>query len=154
MRPNAQERFISSVYSKVLMNKVTKVLVLLSFAGLAAGCVVSALNITEEFRREWFLPTDSYLWESIEVSDNHFSSFGAPVGIYATDVSLHAKRAALKQAAGVLASNSFTEPSVPITDWPAAFATYLTANSLDYDTISESDFNGGFIILLPSFDWS
>lgn len=140
LRPQGQRRFFAGPFSKVLMLPVVKAIVVVCFLALAAGSLVSALNVKEEFRQEWFLPVGSYIQDALDVSNDHFSSFGAPVGVYATNVPLWASRGKLRLAAGLLSDNQYVDNGLPVSDWTADFRTYLQSAGVDYDAANQTFF--------------
>ena len=56
--------------------------VVVAFIALAVVSGFGAAQIKQEFRREWFLPGDSYLQEFYAVQRDHFSDVGVPVSVY------------------------------------------------------------------------
>ena len=62
--------------------RVRQGVVVVAFIALAVVSGFGAAQIKQEFRREWFLPGDSYLQEFYAVQRDHFSDVGVPVSVY------------------------------------------------------------------------
>lgn len=104
----------------------TQVVVILMFLIVLAISAVGVSQLKQEFRREWFLPQDSYVQEHYAVSRAEFSQLGISVSVYIANVEdPFESRAALGSAITVLQDSSFIDRSLPFTDWYSDFELYM-----------------------------
>ena len=138
LKPDLLTRTIDNFVAPTLLKPAVKVVVILAFAGLAVVSLLGALDIKQEFRREWFLPSDSYLQDFYALERQQFSDSGVPMAAYVPDVDVYSTRTGFAALGPALLADTWIDNTVGVQDWPAAFKTYLTAQSLDYATVTRS----------------
>lgn len=70
------------LFSKIFLTKSGKVLVLIGTCGFTAWCIKGNLNLRQEFDPKWFLPSDSYLIEFLNIREKYYSDSGQDVSVF------------------------------------------------------------------------
>lgn len=135
-------RCLADKYMPCLMRTPVKVVVVLVFAGFLGAATVGLLDMKQNFRREWFIPGDSYLQEYYEIGTKYYGGTGLPVSAYALDVNAYEKQNLLRDMGASLRSSSQINSAIPVTDWFAALeASYIAANSANISTATATQFD-------------
>uniref|UniRef100_A0A7S1G6N4 SSD domain-containing protein n=1 Tax=Bicosoecida sp. CB-2014 TaxID=1486930 RepID=A0A7S1G6N4_9STRA len=133
--------FIANKYAPFLMTTPVRVAVLIGFAAWAGVSVYGFSQLTIEFRREWFLPGDSFLQEYYSVNRQYFSHVGTPVAVYAKDFEPADERGFLNNIETTLEGNRYIDDVMPTRNWFAAFKAHLAASDVDVLMMPKDDFN-------------
>jgi len=135
--------FITDKYTPLFQNNYFRAAVLLGFLGIAGGGASQLVDIKQNFRREWFIPSDSYLQDWYSINKEEFSHLGAPVEVYIQSMDPHAaaSRSLFQATKAMLAANKHINSQFPVSDWYSDFDTYMTTKGTPISGTTKANFD-------------
>lgn len=118
--------FIDNQYSPLIGKNAFRAVVVVVFLGFAGGAVPQLFNIKQNFRREWFIPSDSYLQDYYTLTYKQFSHIGAPVALYVKDADPFEKQQLFKDMYTSLEANPHISKGLNVSSWYHEFDQYMT----------------------------
>lgn len=81
VQKNLMHSFLNCVYSKFVLTKVGKIIVIMSVIGMTALNIESLLHLRQKFDPSWFIPSSTYLGQYIEKTRELYPESGSEASV-------------------------------------------------------------------------
>lgn len=126
-RPGILESAMEN-YATLLLTPIGKAITLAGVVGIAAAGVVGCTLIYKDFKLEWFIPSDSYVYRFFRANEKYFES-GVPFNVYTRSVDHFANQGNFAALGTYLETNKFMDTSESVNDWFGAFISASNSSS-------------------------
>jgi len=140
--PGAARYILYTYYAQNLLSLPGKIITFFVFTLLAAMAAWQVTGLKQEFRSEWFVPSDSPLQEWYDILNEYFTDSGGPISAYARSVRVFEDFAVVPALCEGLRTNEFVSESQPVICWGDSFRTDRA--DLFADGVTKADFVAGF----------
>lgn len=140
--PGAARYIIYHYYASYLLSVPGKIATVAVFTILAAVAAWQVTGLKQEFRSEWFVPSDSPLQEWYDIQNEYFTNSGGPISAYARSLQVYEDRTVMPALCDALRESTFVSDSQPVLCWAETFRT--DRPDLFADGVTKQAFVAGF----------
>lgn len=115
-------------FATVLLTPIGKAITILGMLGITSAAVVGCTLIYKDFKLEWFIPSDSYVYQFFRLNEKYFES-GTPFTVYTRSVDHFANQGNFATLSEYLESNRFIDPNESVDDWFDSFIESANASA-------------------------
>jgi len=135
---NLMDRFLQHVYSKFILTKTGKIIIIMSVIGITSFNIQGLLHLRQKFDPSWFIPTKTYLGQFIDQTRQLYPDMGSEASVLIGKINYTEDMHSILTLYNEIQNQ--TDIVYQVHGWPESFESFVkTFHQKDAENLSDSD---------------